>query len=253
MPPRSWWPTTRRRFACSSPALICEDSGAYAQALTSFLEHDPAIEVGAFESAEALLPALERLGPDLVTMDLEMPGMGGVRAIEEIMRIRPTPILVLSAHGGKGSELAAQALTAGALEAMPKEGLQLGRPRDLWATAARRRIKRLATVGMGRRRVPRASDPSISPGALAGLDRPRGRDRHRGFDRGAARIGLDPRRAATGVRDPDPDRAAHAQDEESSAVYGMPRAAAKATTTVTLGVSEIAPALERLRPAGIRA
>ena len=106
---------------------------------------------GAFATAEAMLPQLERLDPDLITMDLEMPGLGGVGAIGRIMRDRPLPILVLSAHAAKGSEKAAEALAAGALEAMAKSSLRMLEPADVWATAIRSRVKRLASVQLKRR------------------------------------------------------------------------------------------------------
>jgi two-component system chemotaxis response regulator CheB len=133
--------------------LICEDSKVYAKALERFLQHDSALEVaGVYETGEELIDHLEALDPDLITMDLEMPGMGGVRAIERIMEERPLPILVISAHAGKGSERAAEALAAGALEALSKTTLRLDNADDVWATALRSRIKRLASVRLKRRR-----------------------------------------------------------------------------------------------------
>jgi two-component system chemotaxis response regulator CheB len=131
--------------------VICDDSRTFSTALRNFLERDPEIEVaGSFESAEALLAKLDGLQPDLITMDLEMPGMGGVRAIERIMGQRPIPIVVLSAYAGKGSELAAEALAAGALEAIGKSRLRLLEPDDVWARALRSRLKRLASVRLER-------------------------------------------------------------------------------------------------------
>jgi two-component system, chemotaxis family, protein-glutamate methylesterase/glutaminase len=67
------------------------------------------------------------------------------------MRDRPLPILVLSAYAGKGTERAAAALAAGALDAMPKSGLRLAEPQNVWATALRSRVKRLASVQLKRR------------------------------------------------------------------------------------------------------
>jgi len=132
--------------------VICDDSATYARALARFLRHDPAIEVvGVFGSAEEMLPQLERLDPHLITMDLEMPGMGGICAIKRVMRDRPVPILVLSADAERGSERAAEALAAGALEAVAKSSLQLLEPADVWATAARSRVKRLASVQLKQR------------------------------------------------------------------------------------------------------
>jgi two-component system, chemotaxis family, protein-glutamate methylesterase/glutaminase len=144
--------------------VICEDSKTYATALRRFLEHDSDIEVaGVFGTAEELLPALDRIDPDLVTMDLEMPGMGGLRAIEQIMGDRPVPILVLSEYAGKGSERAAEAMAAGALDAMPKTGLRLGEHEDVWANALRSRVKRIASIRLNRDR-PRDDDrPSPAP------------------------------------------------------------------------------------------
>lgn len=150
--------------------VICDDSTTYGQALSAFLEHDPGLEVvKVFRSAEEMLPALEAIDPDLVTMDLEMPGMGGASAIEQIMRERPVPILVLSAHAGRDSERAAEALTAGALEALGKSSLRLLEPTDVWATAQRSRIKRLASVQLKARA--RAGRPGAPPPRTAGTDR----------------------------------------------------------------------------------
>lgn len=151
--------------------VICDDSPTYGEALSRFLQHDPGIRVtGVFATAEAMLPQLERLDPHLITMDLEMPGIGGVGAIGRIMRDRPLPILVLSAHAAKGSEKAAEALAAGALEAMAKSSLRLLEPADVWATAIRSRVKRLASVQLKRR--PRTGRIGPPPARRRDLERP---------------------------------------------------------------------------------
>src|SRR6476659_5347596 len=107
--------------------LVCEDSASYARSLAKFLTRDRNLHVvGACASGEEAVEAVERLSPDLVTMDLELPGgMDGVAAIEEIMRRHPLPIVVVSAHAGRGSERAAAALAAGAVEAVHKSQLRL--------------------------------------------------------------------------------------------------------------------------------
>jgi len=133
--------------------VICEDSEAYATALRDFLEHDPGIEVvGTFSTAEALLARLEGLDPDLIVLDLELPGMGGAEAVERIMRDRPIPILLVTGTAvGERSGTAAQALGAGALEVVAKQQLRLSEPDDVWATAFRSRVRRLASVQLKRR------------------------------------------------------------------------------------------------------
>lgn len=151
---------------------ICEDSKAYATALTKFLEHDDELEViGCFETAEELIAALEQnLDPDLVTMDLELAGMSGLEAIESIMRDRPLPIVVVSSHVGKRSERAAEALAAGAVEAIHKQRVGIGDPDDVWATALRSGIKRLASLDLKRGARAGRSDPK--PLSRTDLNRP---------------------------------------------------------------------------------
>ena len=127
--------------------LICEDSKTYAEALRRALEHDGEIEVeGVFSTAEEAIAALPGLRPHLVTMDLELPRMSGLEAVEQIMGVNPVPILVLSAHVGPRSDRAAAALAAGALDAVHKESLDLSDPAGPAAAALRRRVKILSGV-----------------------------------------------------------------------------------------------------------
>ena len=129
--------------------VVCEDSRTYARALTAFLERDEDLRVvGTCTSAEELIGDLARVKPDLVTMDLELPGMSGVEATQQIMADGPLPIVVLSGHAPRGSERAVAALSAGALDAIPKTEVGLTDPDTASAIAMRRRIKRLARARM---------------------------------------------------------------------------------------------------------
>jgi two-component system, chemotaxis family, protein-glutamate methylesterase/glutaminase len=125
--------------------LVCDDSHAYAGALRRALEYEGDIEVlEVCGSAEEAIAALPRVEPDLVTMDVELPGMGGLDAVGEIMSSRPLPILVLSAHVGHASDAAAAALAAGALDALDKDDLDLREPAGAGAAALRHRIRVLS-------------------------------------------------------------------------------------------------------------
>jgi two-component system, chemotaxis family, protein-glutamate methylesterase/glutaminase len=125
--------------------LVCDDSRAYAGALRQALEYEGDIEVLAVcGSAEEAIAALPRVEPDLVTMDVELPGMGGLDAVGEIMSSRPLPILVLSAYVGHASDRAAAALAAGALDALDKDDLDLREPAGAAAAALRHRIRVLS-------------------------------------------------------------------------------------------------------------
>ena len=125
--------------------LICEDSRTYAAALKRVLEHDRDIEVVAVHAtAEKAIAAIPRLRPDLVTMDLELPGMSGIEAVEHIMGTEPVPILVLSSDVGPRSDKGGAALAAGALEAVSNEDLDLRDPAGPGARAFRHRVKILS-------------------------------------------------------------------------------------------------------------
>ena len=147
--------------------LVCEDSPTFAAGLTRVLERDHELEVVAVcATAEEAIARLPTLRPDLVTMDLELPGMSGVEAIEQIMSAFPVPILVLSGHVQHRSDRALLALAAGALDAIPKDGLD---PRDLDGDAART-LRHRAKVLSGVRviRHPRARlRPRRAPGVGA--------------------------------------------------------------------------------------
>ena len=127
--------------------LVCDDSRTFAAALTRTLERGGEIEViGVAASGEAAIADLIRLAPDLVTMDIELPGMSGLEAVEEIMSSQPTPILIVSSGVSAGGDLAPAALAAGALEAIGKDQLSLRDPDGADALAFRRRVKMLASA-----------------------------------------------------------------------------------------------------------
>jgi two-component system, chemotaxis family, protein-glutamate methylesterase/glutaminase len=149
--------------------LVCEGSRVYATALTRMLEYDGDITVTAVcATAAEAIAALPRSRPDLLTMDLELPGMDGLRAVEEIMSSRPLPILVLSAYVGASTTRAAAALAAGALDAIAKDDLDLRDPAGPAGVAFRRRVKVL-----GRAHVIRHLRAALKVGAG-----PHGRGRH---------------------------------------------------------------------------
>ncbi len=111
--------------------MVVDDSALVRKIATDILSADPEITVAATAAnAEFALGKLERERPDVITLDLEMPGMGGLEAIRRIMGVRPTPIIVMSAHAQKGADLTLQALEAGAVDFVlkPSNSLSGGIP-----------------------------------------------------------------------------------------------------------------------------
>jgi two-component system chemotaxis response regulator CheB len=101
---------------------VVEDSRVQRAHLVRLLQADGDIEViGEATDAVEAVNMTAALRPDVVTIDLQIPGGGGQHAIEQIMGHTPTPILVLSAHVATPANApAVEALVGGALDAMPK-------------------------------------------------------------------------------------------------------------------------------------
>src|SRR5690349_18245758 len=78
-------------------ALVVEDSAVVRDFLRQILGSDPDIEVvDTAADGEAALAAVERTKPDVITMDVHMPGMNGFEVARKIMERRPTPIVIVT-------------------------------------------------------------------------------------------------------------------------------------------------------------
>ncbi|PZU11618.1 chemotaxis protein CheB [Sphingomonas sp.] len=102
--------------------MIVEDSPVVQALLTHIIGQAHDLEVaGAFASAEEALAALPAVRPDIISMDIRLPGMDGLEATRRIMAERPTPIVVISASVEKESlGRTMEALSSGALSVVEK-------------------------------------------------------------------------------------------------------------------------------------
>lgn len=126
--------------------LIAEDSALFAEAIRDILEADPAIRVVGFaRNGEQAVSLTESLRPDVVLMDVYMPVLDGLTAVQAIMARCPTPILVMTAspEGPTGS-LAFEALSRGAVELVQKPTTWTGTKAE--QEDLRARVKMIASV-----------------------------------------------------------------------------------------------------------
>ncbi len=102
--------------------LIIEDSPVVQELLCHIVGQDPRLEVaGVATSGEQALRMIDRVHPDVVSLDIRLPGMDGFQVTQQIMRHRPTPIVVVAA-GDADADIPMKALQAGALAVVEKPG-----------------------------------------------------------------------------------------------------------------------------------
>ena len=105
------------RSACSSPTTRC----SCAPPSRSCSSADARFEVvGEAKDGRDAVDKVQALQPDVCTMDFNMPILDGAGAVREIMRMRPTPVVMLSAHTHEGARETFEALAAGAVDFLAK-------------------------------------------------------------------------------------------------------------------------------------
>jgi two-component system chemotaxis response regulator CheB len=101
--------------------LVVDDSFFMRQVISRMLQEE--MEFTVVGTARDGLEAIEKnksLEPDVVTLDVEMPGLDGLGALDQMLRTRPVAVVMLSAHTGEGMGTAVQALERGAVECVGK-------------------------------------------------------------------------------------------------------------------------------------
>ena len=101
--------------------LVVDDSATMRGLIGAALKRDPEIEVLGFanDPIEAR-EQIKKLNPDVVTLDIEMPKMNGLEFLEKIMRLRPTPVVMVSTLTQSGADVTLQALELGAVDCVGK-------------------------------------------------------------------------------------------------------------------------------------
>lgn len=141
--------------------LVVDDSPTMRAILRTHLERDPQITVvGEAGDPYEAREAIKALSPDVVTLDINMPRMDGLAFLEKIMRLRPTPVIMVSSEVCEGAAASIEALAIGAFDCVAKPAH--GGPSDPFADLPAK-VKAAAraprdTLGAGKRHNPAAPD-----------------------------------------------------------------------------------------------
>ena len=102
--------------------LVVDDSAFMRKAISTMLDKDAEIQVvGAARNGEEGLEMVQKLNPDVVTMDIEMPKMDGLACLRRIMMECPRPVLMISSLTTEGAEATLKAMDLGAVDFIPKQ------------------------------------------------------------------------------------------------------------------------------------
>lgn len=150
--------------------LICDDSPTMRLALRRSLEAEGHSVVAEAASGEEAVQLAGRVQPEIITMDVMLPGMDGFMATQAILKAGPARIVIISAAGeALQTDLSFRALSAGALDLLDKP--EAGKPGALaeWGKDLGMRLRALADLPLGSRpaAMPRLGRPKVRHRELA--------------------------------------------------------------------------------------
>ncbi|MBA4707904.1 protein-glutamate methylesterase/protein-glutamine glutaminase [Aquitalea aquatica] len=131
--------------------VVVDDSALIRSLLTTIINEAPDMEVVA--TASDPIVARERIretSPDMITLDVEMPRMDGLEFLRRLMRLRPTPVLMISSLTQSGSETTLSALELGAVDFLPKPTLDVSNTMQSYADDIRDKIRMVAAARLRR-------------------------------------------------------------------------------------------------------
>lgn len=145
--------------------LCVDDSALIRDLLSQIINSHPDMEVVAVAPDPLVARDLiKQHNPDVLTLDVEMPRMGGLDFLERLMRLRPMPVLMLSSLTSAGSDVTLKALELGALDFIEKPTLGVRDGMFEYSALIAAKIR------MAARAQPRRIEPvKRAPGALAAL------------------------------------------------------------------------------------
>ncbi len=106
--------------------LVVDDSAVVRRAARDLIARDPGIElIGAVSDPIFAMEAMNKQWPDVLLLDIEMPRMDGLTFLRKIMAEHPTPVVICSSLTETGTQMAVEAMAAGAVSIMTKPRLGL--------------------------------------------------------------------------------------------------------------------------------
>ena len=147
----------------SIKVLVVDDSALIREVLTRTLIRDGDIEVvGTATDPIDAREKIKQLNPDVVTLDIEMPNMNGLQFLEKLMRLRPTPVIMVSTLTKKGASETLLALELGAVDFVAKPSAEFAGGIEAFGVGLREKIRAAAKSDVRGRSNTRAEPPRLA-------------------------------------------------------------------------------------------
>ena len=132
--------------------LIVDDSALVRQVLHDLLSADPEIEVvGVAPDPYIARNKIKQLKPDVLTLDVEMPRMDGLTFLENLMRLHPLPVVMVSSLTEKGADVTFSALELGDIDFVTKPKLDVKTGLQEYGEALKDKLKMAAKARVNAR------------------------------------------------------------------------------------------------------
>lgn len=150
--------------------LVVDDSALIREVLSRTLGKDGDIHVvGTAEDPIDAREKIKALNPDVVTLDIEMPNMNGLAFLEKLMRLRPTPVVMVSTLTTRGASETLLALELGAVDFVAKPSADLSGGLEAFGAGLREKIRAAARSDV-RGRASRVEVPKVAVRTAAAPD-----------------------------------------------------------------------------------
>ncbi len=127
--------------------LIVDDSALVRKILTEIFAQDPAFDVvGVAQDPLIARDKIKQLKPDVITLDVEMPRMDGVTFLNNLMRLNPLPVVMISSLTEKGADITLQALESGAIDFVSKPKISVAEGLKEYSAEILEKVRTAASV-----------------------------------------------------------------------------------------------------------
>lgn len=148
--------------------VVVDDSALVRSVLTQMINSQPDMQcVGAAHDPYQARELIRETDPHVITLDVEMPRMDGLDFLEKLMRLRPTPVVMISTLTERGAEITIRALELGAIDFVAKPKLGIAQGMQLATAEITEKIRIAASAKLTRRSAAAAAALSGAPAKAA--------------------------------------------------------------------------------------